>query len=347
MGRRRLHIDAAQPLPPGLQKTRRQYRARLPGKPWVYFGSEYITAVAAFKAWRYPGDSQTVAWLLNLCAGQVWSSRVKAKTLSPRTRDDYVIDAEILRKGLGKIPLAALEPKHVAKFRDTRAETAPAHVRNELACLASALAYAVEQGYIATNVAQQVERPSRAVRDRLISDEEYLAVYKHALPSVRLAMVLCVRTLGLPSDVLRMGQRNIKSYDDKKTLRFARGKTGVKVEIEIIGELAAALAPFLDNPTLHPSFVRREDGKPYTVEGMGAMFRRSCIKAGVKDFGLRDLRAKGATEMFRVDPGSIRQIQLLLGHKSVRTTEIYLKGLLAEIVRPNEIPIIAEVKSGA
>ena len=40
----------------------------------------------------------------------------------------------------------------------------------------------------------------------------------------------------------------------------------------------------------------------------------------------------------------IRQIQLLLGHCSVRTTEIYLKGLLAEIVRPNETPIIASVK---
>jgi len=27
----------------------------------------------------------------------------------------------------------------------------------------------------------------------------------------------------------------------------------------------------------------------------------------------------------------------------VRTTEIYLKGLLTEIVRPNELPIIAAV----
>ena len=74
------------------------------------------------------------------------------------------------------------------------------------------------------------------------------------------------------------------------------------------------------------------------------MVRRYCAKAKVFDFGLRDLRAKGATDMFRADPDSIRKIQLLLGHKSVRTTEIYLKGLLAEIVRPNERPIIALVK---
>jgi integrase len=43
-----------------------------------------------------------------------------------------------------------------------------------------------------------------------------------------------------------------------------------------------------------------------------------------RDFGLRDLRAKGATDMYRADV-DIRQIQRRLGHKSVVTTEIYLK----------------------
>src|SRR5262249_22058796 len=99
----------------------------------------------------------------------------------------------------------------------------------------------------------------------------------------------------------------------------------------------------LEPATLHPTFVRREDGKPYTVDGIGAMFRRYCENAGVNDFGLRDLRAKGATDMYRAGV-DIRQIQRLLGHSSVRTTEIYVKGLLAEIVKPNLQPIIAKAK---
>ena len=74
--------------------------------------------------------------------------------------------------------------------------------------------------------------------------------------------------------------------------------------------------------------------------------RKELIEA-VADFGLRDLRAKGATEMYRAGV-DIRHIQKLLGHKSVTTTEIYLKRLLAEIVRPNEQPIIAlATKPGA
>ena len=73
------------------------------------------------------------------------------------------------------------------------------------------------------------------------------------------------------------------------------------------------------------------------------MFRRHCVAAGVADFGLRDLRAKGATEMYRAGVEA-RTIQHLLGHKSVRTTEVYLKELLPEIVRPNERPMVAAVK---
>jgi len=79
---------------------------------------------------------------------------------------------------------------------------------------------------------------------------------------------------------------------------------------------------------------------------------RDCINAGVVekdekgkahvDFGLRDLRAKDATDMYRADV-DIRHIQRLLGHNSVQTTKICVKQLLTEIVRPNERPIIARV----
>jgi integrase len=75
------------------------------------------------------------------------------------------------------------------------------------------------------------------------------------------------------------------------------------------------------------------------------MFRRYCgeNKANVPDFGLRDLRAKGATDEYRAGR-PLRDLQHLLGHRSQRTTEIYLKSLVPQTVRPNERPIVAEAK---
>lgn len=66
-------------------------------------------------------------------------------------------------------------------------------------------------------------------------------------------------------------------------------------------------------------------------------------REAVRDFGLRDLRAKGATDEYRAGR-SIRSLQHLLGHKSQQTTEIYLKSLVPERVRPNERAIVAGAK---
>lgn len=344
--------DPDRPLPRGLQRHRRQFRARLPGQPWVYFGTDYHDAVRAFSIWRTTGGRQdTVKGLLEHFTTIACPANVKSGKIAERTAKDYRTDAGILIAALGHIPIAALEAKHIFKFRDARAADAPSHIRNEMACLSAALSFGVERGWIKTNVALQVPRPGRKRRERLISDAEYLAVYQRAHPSVRLAMTLALRTLALPDDILAMGPRNVIKSGDRRILRFPRGKTGVWVEIEIVGELAQIIDAHSAAKIVRLTFVHREDGKAYTTEGLGAMFRRAAVgnalkplKASeqVRDFGLRDLRAKGATEMYRAGT-PLRTLQYLLGHKSSKTTEIYIKELVPEVVRPNERALVAEV----
>jgi hypothetical protein len=182
----------------------------LPGQPFVYFGSDYVAAIAAYAAWRCQGpNTKTIAWLMDLFTGTVCPDKVRALQLSPRTLKDYIHDAELIKAALGHIPMVALEAPHVATFRDERAKQSPRHVHNEMACLSVALSWAVESKKLASNVAKEIRRPSKKVRERLITHDEYLAVYARAVPSVKLAMVLCVRTLGLPADALRLGPRNL------------------------------------------------------------------------------------------------------------------------------------------
>lgn len=345
MGRRRKTQDAHEPLPPGLYKVGRQFRARLLGSPWVYFGTNYISAMEGYAAWRREGaNADTVGWLLDLFTSTVCAGYVKAGRLKPRTARDYQRDARILKNGLGHIPLRALKPKHVIDYRDARAQDAPSHVRNEMACLSAALSYAVETNRIERNPCLDVGRPRRRRRLRLITDQEYLDVYARAERSVKSAMTLALRTLALPGDILAFGPRNVvRLPDGKRLLRFARNKTDSLVEIEIVGELARIVDEHLGADVVRPTFVYTRNGSPYTVEGIGAMFRRYCKDANVADFGLRDLRAKGATDEYRAGR-PLRELQHLLGHRSQQTTEIYIKSLVPETVRPNERPVIAGTK---
>ena len=162
------------------------------------------------------------------------------------------------------------------------------------------MAYSVESGRASSNPCREVKRPRKTRRERLITNEEYLAVFAIAGAAVRRAMALAVRS----------GER---------VLRFSRGKTRVVVEIEIVGELAKIIDECLAATVVRSTFVHREDGQQYTTDGLTSMFRRHCVSAKVSDFGLRDLRAKGATDEYRAGR-PIRELQHLLGHKSVRTT---------------------------
>ena len=257
MGRRRIHADPARPLPAGLYLHRRQYRARLAGHPFVYFGTDYVAAVAAYAAWRCEGPStKTVTWLMDLFTGTVCPDKVKAKQLSPRTLQDYIHDAVLIKAALGHIPMAALAPHHVATSVTLERNRRRITVRNEMACLSGALTWAVESKKLALNVAKEIRRPRKKVRERLITHDEYLGVYARAVPSVKLAMVLCVRTLGLPADVLRLGPRNlIKHADGRRTLRFRRGKTNVQIEMEVVGDWPKRLRPSsIDQAPIHRLF---------------------------------------------------------------------------------------------
>ena len=100
----------------------------------------------------------------------------------------------------------------------------------------------------------------------------------------------------------------------------------------------AALGPGLP-------LVRTRKEEPYTYDGISAMLRRRVYKA-VKDgklaepFGFYDLKGKGATDMWLAHV-PLTQIQVLCGHESVRTTEIYVKARWRGTVSPNKTALPA------
>lgn len=201
-----------------------------------------------------------------------------------------------------------------------------------------------------------MQRNPESPKDRYVEDAEYRPVYGIAQRSVCMAMELVYRTLQRPEDVLkaRPGDIRAKTVNGRAVTVFSvrQNKTRRTVDIEVTAELDAALRMLSGGPVAQYAehlvhkppqgrkATRRRKTDRYTVDGIGAMIRRYCKTAGVQSFGLMDVRAKGATDMY-LRGESLERIQILMGHKSVQTTEIYIKRLLETITiaAPNDVAV--------
>jgi site-specific recombinase XerD len=76
------------------------------------------------------------------------------------------------------------------------------------------------------------------------------------------------------------------------------------------------------------------------------MFSRYASKAGLKDFGIYDLKGKAATDMYRSGV-PLEKIQHLLGQSSITTTERYIKVRMPSLVESNKVVLRINQSGGA
>ena len=261
-------------------------------------------------------------------------ARVKAGTLSPRTRDDYAGDIGQIENVFGKMSPSSIQAKHITEYlKIGRDSDRPVRANREKAALSACLSWMVANGHadMRENVAKLVRRNREEPRKRYVSDAEYQAVYALAGPAERALMELVYRTLQRPSDVLKWTWSNI----DQGVLSFTQGKTGAKLRISVTPGLRACFDQLAAARTRRSLYlIPREDGRPYTEMGIASMLRRAVVAAGLKDLALYDMKAKGATDMYQAGT-PIEQIQALCGHDQASTTEIYIKQHLRQVVQPN------------
>jgi len=309
------------------------------GSP-IHLGREYGEAMKKWASIVNPAEEVgTLAALID------WYLVEVAPKKAPRTYQDNLKEAENLKKGLGHIPYSQLKPYHVAQYRDARGQEAPVRANREKALLSHVFTKAMECGKAEFNPCRGVKRNTEKPRERMIEDYEYQAVFALAEESIKILMTLMYRTCQRPEDLIKAGPANIKTVEfegeDVRVLRIQQGKTGKTVDIILAGDLEAVIRKHESAPTAWPTFVHTRAGKRYTYSGLGAMFRRYVQKAGVTDFGIYDIKGKGATDMYRAGT-PVERIQQLLGHESVMTTEIYLKARLPDISMPNMREMKAE-----
>lgn len=277
------------------------------------------------------------------------------RKLSERTVSDYEIESEYLKASPLWTMLPAdlsKRPELIGEYRDRRAPEGKGQVQanHALALLASTFSWLLETGGspgLTSNPLKLVTRFTRKAKERYVQDDEYQPVYAIATRSVQMAMSIVYSTLQRPADVLGIAPSPVRlkavAGGQKRVLPVRQGKTGRTVDIEVTPELDEALGMLKEDGKvvrLPTALIHGRGGDGYTEDGLAAMLRRYCIKAGVKTFGLMDVRAKGATDMY-LRGVTLETIQALMAHKSVTTTEIYIKRMLATVstVSPNRVAV--------
>lgn len=297
-------------------------------------------------------------WIID-CEG-----RVAANLMSPRTLADYRADVEPLKVYFAPPMLPGdILPHHVQDYLEIGAKAQRAvRANREKAALSSCISWLIRKGLVdgllvnpcmrASGIKRNTERP----RDRYVTHDEYQDVYSVAPRPVQAMMELTYRTLQRPeSDILNWTVANLAVKDGKRILRVEQAKvagtTGRIVDIDLTPKLDALLRELVgDIPTIGRRLIRANRGeyagKPYTYSGISAMLKRAIRNANagrakrgmpaIKSFGFRDLKGKGATDMWLAGV-PIELIQLLCGHADKGTTEVYVKQRWRETATPNKV----------
>lgn len=306
---------------------------------WERLGTDFTAAKA--KADAYNGKCSTFgtmghwmdSWLTHL------KGRVAASALAERTLQDYTQDIELMRAYLGHMAPQDVQPHHIAAYLEVGLQQGRAvRANREKAALSSCMSWMITRpdSGLTSNPCKQVKRNTEKPRDRFVTDDEYARVYERCGPAERAWMELMYRTLQRPSDILRWTHSNISVEGGQRVLSFRQSKTGAHLRIQVTDTLQACfdqLAASRQRRSLY--LICREDGGPYTEEGIASMFRRAVVACGIKDLAPYDMKAKGATDLYQAGT-PLEHIQALCAHDSVTTTEIYIKRHLNLVVQPNE-----------
>ncbi len=313
----------------------------------------------------------TMSWFLDEFL-DFCEMRINAGKLSVRTRDDYTENLIPLKSFFGKMTPTCIEPHHVAQYLDFGAMfDRPIRANREKACLSACFSWMIRtgRGEVKINPCIGVRRNKETKRRRYVEHWELEAVLKIAPQAVRCLAMLVYRTLQRPEDILSWTTRNIVRKQEPsgtftRVIRNVQGKTGTIVDIQITPEIESIFAELRittdvtmsepDMPLIH-----RRDGNPYTYDGLSSMLKRCIDKANdlavgrntaeknkpvdrstvaIKSFGFYDFKGKGATDMWHSGV-QLERIQHLCGHKSVTTTEIYVKARWRGTATPNKTAV--------
>lgn len=225
---------------------------------------------------------------------------------------------------LGELSLAALEPFHIAKYRDQRLKSgaAPQTVKHEIGLLNRVLKHCVMDWGISLPrgiVTAQVRKPSLPPgRDRRLVDDEEIRLLEAAASSkskeIQNIIIIALETAARRGEIAAMSWEHINLA--KRIWHIPHTKTGIPRTVPLSIRAVETLQ----------AIPRRIDGRVWALRADHSItqaFDRVCHRAGIEGLNFHDLRHEAATRF--VERG-LNQIQAaaITGHKTIAMLYRYM-----------------------
>jgi site-specific recombinase XerD len=247
--------------------------------------------------------------------------------LAPSTKVAYGAAAKWIKRLFRKLTdIQQIGSKEVRTAKRLLADK-PVMANRVIVVLRELFEYWAEQGIVSDNPARMVPKYTIARRTRLITPQEYNAIYEKATEDLQIIMDLWRLT----------GQRVMDAALIKRVdlleegIYFRQAKTGAELIVRWNPELKAVVDRAKGrhgNVTALTLIPRR--GEPLKYNHVNRMWLSASRGAQVEDVQARDLRAMALTAI-KQQKGKAAA-QGLGGHKRETTTEIYLRDREISVV---------------
>jgi integrase len=217
-----------------------------------------------------------------------------------RTQSDYRKLLALTAAKFGTLPLAALAEEDGRKargaflrWRDQLAKGSHRQADYAWTVLNIVLNWAKVRGEIKNNPCRDAGvRKLYTVtrRDKIWTESQIEAFYQKASNELALAMTLALWTGQRQGDLLRLAW----SAYDGDAIKLTQSKGGAPVLIPVGAPLKSALAA---TPRKSSVMLVNQDGVPWSPDGFRVMWRKTCIKAGVRGVTFHDLRGTVVTRL--------------------------------------------------
>lgn len=248
--------------------------------------------------------------------------QLKLKAYSPNTIRTYITEFGSLLKTIKSLPVENLTPERLRDyflFCVEKEKLKESHINSRI----NAIKFYFEQVIHRPKMFFDIPRPKKPkLLPKMLSKKEVKSLFESTDNPKHLLMLKLCYGMGLRvSEIVNLKIEHINSHDRRVLISGAKGKKDRYTNLpeSVLKLLREYHREF--RPKIY--LFEGQYGGPYTTRSVQAVFKTAMRKAKIyKTIGIHGLRHSYATHL--IESGAdIRFLQELLGHNSIKTTQIY------------------------